>query len=49
MSKRYIKENNCDLIALTRNGAVIGYTIYDQEVDKWKARGKEYDWFPVDC
>lgn len=47
MTKNYIKENDCDLIALTYNEEVVDYTDCDQVVDDWVSLGKGYDWFCV--
>ena len=43
----YISENDCDLIALTHNGEIIGYTKLDAEVDAWIQADKNNDWFCV--
>lgn len=48
MSKNYIKENDCDLIALTYNDKVYDYTNIDEKVDEWVAQGDGYDWFCVE-
>lgn len=47
-TKNYLKENDCDLIALTYDGKIVDYTEYDQEVDEWVAQGQNYDWFCVE-
>ena len=46
--EKYIKNNECDLIALTHNGKVIDYTDNDNEINKWVAQGDGYDWFCVE-
>lgn len=43
-----IKDNACDLIALTYNGEPIRFTDKDSEVYAWLSNGNEYDWYCVD-
>jgi hypothetical protein len=39
-----IKENGCDLIALTLEEKVVGYTKSDKEIIEWEAKNQDDDY-----
>lgn len=43
-----IKQNDCDLLALTYDGEIIAYTKSDKELNNWLGLGKGHDWFCVE-